>query len=210
MINTPKYYLTTKWKKRDGFSFEQPVDYCNDTKLTFEIIGNFENIFPINFSDAVKESSAFNNTLINSQYDSKLWKNDKIKDSAFNKIHDFELSGKQGTGSSVTSLFPFEIFMLNDGFEMMSFCELNAINPGLTIISEKVDNNILYNPKGVLYSRVYTKKDYNIKLCFGIDNRSIFYFKTNKNYSKEFQVDNDINNYEKAINGLLKPIKFVF
>jgi len=202
----PKIYIETRWEKRDGFSFLQPVEYCNNIKFT---ISNFEKIFNVPFSVVKKESDMYKNTIEDSNYNSKLWKNTDIKNKAFSKIYDFNISGKSGSISSTTPLFPFEIYMINDGFEIISFCELNAINPGLTIIADTFINNALVNPKGIQYRRSYKKDDNFIHLGFGIEinERKVnFYFKTSKSVFT-FQVDNNFNNYEKAINGKLKPLE---
>lgn len=210
-IKEPKVYIKHAWEKRKGFRYEQPIDYCNGIRLTFETIRDFENIFKTPFSIAQKESRSYNNALKESKYDSEFWKNEEAKNKAFSKIYEFNLSGKSKTGSSTTPLFPFEIYMMNDGFEMVSFCEMNAINPGFSIVAEKQKGNRLIKPKFVKYNRCYKKEDYFICLAFGIEinkRKTNFYFKTNKsNYT--FQVDNDINNYRKAINGKLQPLELI-
>jgi len=209
MIKEPKIYIKHSWEKREGFRYEQPVDKCNGVRLTFETIGNFESIFGEPFAKVQKESNAYNNALNESKFKSDLWKNDKARNSAFKKIYDFNISGKSGTGSSTTPLFPFEIYMMNDGFEMLSFCELNAINSGVSIIAEKQDGLTFINPKGFKYSRCYKKEDYFIYVAFGIEinkTKTNFYFQTNKSHFT-FQVDNDFSNYERAIKGHLKPLE---
>ena len=106
--------------------------------------------------------------------------------------------------SSTTPLLPFEIFLLNDGFEMVSFSEMNAINPGVNLVTNKNDNII-----GLKYSRCYRKDDYFIILAFGIEinkKKTNFYFMTNKHPYAEFQVDNNLDNFDDAINGKLKPL----
>ncbi len=98
--------------------------------------------------------------------------------------------------------------MMNDGFEMVSFCELNAINTGLVIVCKSVQGDILNNPVGSYNNRCYVKGDNKICLMFGIEKDGVktkFYFTTSKS-RHHFQLDNDINNYSKAINGELKPL----
>lgn len=182
----PTVYIETKWENR-GSRYPQPIKYCNGKELTCEVIKNFEIIFNKEFGIASSESRAYNTALSYSKYDSELWKNDRARDNAFEKIYNFNLQGKGGTSGSVTPLLPFEIFLMNDGFEMKSFCELNALMP--------------------MY-RTYVKGDVKINIAFGIiiDGRQTnFYFKTSKHPS-EFQVDNNPENYTKAINGKLKPL----
>ena len=190
-IQEPKVYIKHAWEKREGYKYEQPVEYCNGIKLTFETIIDFENIFKTPFSVAEKESRSYNNALDKSKYYSKFWKNDEAKNKAFSKIYDFNLSGKSGTGSSTTPLFPFEIYMMNDGFEMISFCEMNAINPGLNLFvykksKKKIGDQYVYKGKEV-FSRCYKKNDLIVSLAFGItigDKKTNFYFVTN---SKEIE-----------------------
>lgn len=208
MIKEPEIYIKHCLEKREGFRYKQPVYYCNGKRLTFETIGDFKNIFGVPFAKVQKESNAYNNALDESKYKSEFWTNDEAKNKAFSKIYDFNLSGKSGTGSSTTPLLPFEIYMMNDGFNMVSFCELNAINPGVSIIAEKQDGLTFINPKGLKYSRCYKKDDYFIYIAFGIEinkQKTNFYFKTNKS-GYTFQVDNDLSNYKKAIEGKLKPL----
>ncbi len=210
-IQEPKVYIKQAWEKQEGYRYEQPVDYCNGIRLTYEVIRDFEKIFKTPFSVAQKESRAYNSALDESKYYSDFWKNNEAKNKAFSKIYEFNLSGKSGTGSSTTPLFPFEIYMMNDDFEMVSFCEMNAINPAFSIVAEKQKGDILINPKGVKYSRCYQKDDYFICIAFGIEinkRKTNFYFITNKS-KYIFQVDNDINNYQKAINGKLQPLELI-
>ena len=133
-----------------------------------------------------------------------MWKNNVAKQQAFDKVYEFNKSGKSGSMSSTTPLLPFEIFLLNDGFEMVSFSEMNAINPGVNLVTNKNDNII-----GLKYSRCYRKDDYFIILAFGIEinkKKTNFYFMTNKHPYAEFQVDNNLDNFDDAINGKLKPL----
>ena len=98
---------------------------------------------------------------------------------------------------------------MNDGFEMISFCELNAIDPGVIIVADGFVNDCFINPKGLQYKRCYIKEGYFIYLAFGIEinnKKTNFYFQTNKSH-KFFQVDNDYVNYLKSINGELTPLE---
>lgn len=186
-IKQPDVYVYTKWEKKKGNRYEQPIKYCNNTELTVDKIKNFKDVFGIEYSDALKESSAYNNTLKDCSYHSEFWNNDKAKEKAFNKIYEFNISGKSGTGTSTTPLLPFEIFMLNDGFEMISFKELNA-----------------YHPMG----RDYKKKDLAVYLGFGIQTSKVkanFYFQTSRQKGI-YQVDNSVENYKKAINEELESL----
>ncbi len=201
----PKTYIKRSYEHREGFEYKQPVEYCNDVRLTFDVIKDFKNIFGVSLSQAVKESSSYNRALESCKYDSELW-NEKQRDKALLKIHN-SISNSNCL-SSITPLFPFEIYMMNDGFEMISFCGLNAIDPGFSIVAKsQIGDNIL-NPQGIKYGRCYKKDNHFISLGFGIEINDIktnFYFNISKSNSY-FQVDNNINNYHKAINGNLKSL----
>lgn len=204
MTGKPKLLIETRWEKRKGFKFLQPTKYCGETELTFDVISNFKEIFGEEYSKVSKDSFCYENTLNDINYNSDLWKNNVAKQQAFDKVYEFNKSGKSGTGSSTTPLLPFEIFLLNDGFEMVSFSEMNAINPGVSLVYNKDINNI-----GLKYSRCYKKDDYFIILAFGIEinkKKTNFYFMTNKHPYAEFQVDNNLDNFDDAINGKLRPL----
>lgn len=207
-MDIPKTYIETRWEHREGFYYEHPFDYCNGVKLTFEILSDFENVFGVPFSKAQRESYAYNSALKESMYDSSIWKNNESREKAFEKIYHFNISGKSATGSSTTPLFPFEIYMMDDGFEMISFCELNSINPGISIVADKQVYCAYINPRGIRYSRCYKKGEMFVYIAFGIEiggKKTNFYFGTDIN-NDIFQVNNDIANYEKAINGKLKSL----
>ena len=215
----PKVYIKHAWEQREGFRYEQPVEYCNGIRLTSKIMKSFEEIFGTPFGVAQRESRAYNNALKECLFDSHLWKNSEVRFKVFNKIYEFNLSGKSGSGSTTTPLFPFEIYMMNDGFEMVRFSELNAINPGLKMHStgfEKIGDYEYHSVRIFTPERFYEKGKKLISLKFGFDKRVNFYFtihtKENPNslfgifWDKAFQVDNDINNYQLAIEGKLKSI----
>jgi hypothetical protein len=201
-MQPPKYYIKTYYEPRQGFQFEQPVQRLNGKSYYEYSENSYERE---NWGFFLKESYQYNSALDYSQFNSSLWLNETIKIDAFNKIYDFINKGKSGNGSSITALFPFEIFLLNDGFKMVNFCELNAINPGVSIVAEKQNGDEIINPKGIKYTRSYLKNDNFIYLAFGIEfnkKKTNFYFQTSKS-NHFFQVDNSIENYSNAINGKL-------
>jgi len=80
------------------------------------------------------------------------------------------------------------IFLMSDGFELINFCELNAIDP--------------------IY-RVYKKNDCIIYIGCGIlldSKRFVQFYFTINNKRKIYQVDNKKENYSDAINGKLKDL----
>ena len=204
-MNTPKHYIRTFQENRAGFQYPQPVERLNGKSYYEYSEDSFERE---NWGLIAKESYNYNSALDFSMFNSELWTNEKAKIKAFEKIYQFIKDGKSGSGSSITALFPFEIFLMNDGFEMVSFCELNAMNPGLKFIADSMVGDEIINPKGIFQNRCYLKDDNFIYLAFGITvegKKTNFYFKTSKS-NHYFQVDNNIENYKKAISGALKPL----
>lgn len=204
----PEIFISKKQEYREGFRYKQFTEYCNGIKLTYDVVRDFEKIFNKPYREVAIESYAYNNTLDDSMFYSHFWKDENAKEKAFEKIYDFNIKGKSGTGSSTTPLFPFEIYLMNDGFEMGSFSELTALNPGTSLICDKYEGDKVYGPIGILYTRWYQKKDLMIYIGFGIRIGGVqtnFYFGSNQSNSV-FQIDNNIENYNKAINLELKDL----
>jgi len=205
-MKQPEYYIETFYEKRDGFRFEQPVQRLKGKTYYDYPESSYERE---NWGILRIESSKYNEAIFCSQYNSELWKRKSQRNKAFLKIYEFIKKGKSGSGSSITPLFPFEIYLMNDGFKMVSFCELNAINTGVQIVAEKCIGDEIIGVKGLKYSRCYLKEDNFIYLAFGIvfyDIKTNFYFETSKS-NFTFQVDNNIENYHNAINGKLRPLQ---
>ena len=208
----PNPYMVFGYEHVNGHRFKEPVDIING-KTYYDF--NKNSYEKKHWGSIYRESYSYNAALKHSKFDSELWENKSIRNKAFNEIYDFIKNGGSGDSSSITSLFPFEIYMLNDGFEMVSFCELNAINPGVSLVAESRNGDSVKNPKGFIYKRLYKKNNLYIYLAFGyseMDNegnvitKCNFYFKTSKS-EWSYQVDNDINNYKKSINGQLTPLE---
>lgn len=204
-MNTPVPYMQTFYEPREGFKFEQPVQRINGMSYYQYPENSFERQ---NWGFIYYESKKYNDTLEYSRFNSELWKNNEIKKEAFNKIYEFVKNGRSKSGSSITPLFNFEIFLMNDGFKMSSFSELNAINPAITILCEKVNGDELINVLGFKKTRTYIKGKKEISLCFGLECFGVktnFYFEIS-NSNDAFQVDNDFKNYKKAVKGLLPSL----
>lgn len=204
-MKTPDYMMKTFWEKKDGYRYEQPVHRLN---------GKIRDEYPQdsyeykNWGKIYWDSKAYNDSLDYCNFDSYMWQNKLAKLRAFEKIYNFVKSGASGQGSAVTQLLPFEIFLMNDGFEMINFCELNAINPGVSIVGEQVNEFKYKNITGLYYGRSYIKDDNFIYIAFGLktEDRLInFYFKTSKS-KHYFQVENSIEKYHDSISGKLKPV----
>ena len=201
-MTCPKYYIQIFQEKVEGMQYEQPIERMNGKTYWEFSPDSFERQ---NWGSIYWDSRKYNDSLDYCQFNSELWTNENAKIQAFNKIYDFIKKGKSGSGSSVTQMFPFEIFMMNDGFTMDNFCELNAINSGIHIVCDKMIGDKIVNPKGIKYSRTYLKKDNFIYLAFGLETNKVntnFYFQTSKSHHY-FQVNNSIDKYLDAINGKL-------
>lgn len=198
-MTPPKDYIQTFQEKVDGMQYEQPIERLNGKTFWEFAPDSFERK---NWGAIYWDSKKYNDALDYSQFNSDLWTNETAKKQAFNKIYDFIKNGKK---SSITQLFPFEIFMMNDGFAIDSFSELNAINTGVQIIGDKTIGDQISNPKSVECSRCYSKGDNSIYLAFGIEINNVktnFYFQTS-NSPHYFQVNNSIDKYLDAVNGKL-------
>lgn len=189
MKHRPRNYIHTRWENNN------PIYYCNDIKLTSEVIKNFKQIFNSSYTTASNESYIYLKALRACNYNSELWENKKSKDESFEIIYNFIKDNR--ISSSITPLLPFEIFMLNDNFKMVNFIELNAFHPGITL-----------TPANTIYDRSYLKGDNFIYIAFGLQrgNRNVnFYFKTSKS-EELFEVNNNIKDYKQAIKGKLNYI----
>jgi len=177
-MKSPQHLITTSFEPREGYQFNQPVERLNG-KSYFEY--DEDSYERKNWGVIRNQSRLYNAALDYSLFHSDLWTNEQAKEKAFDVI--YEYISKRSSASAVTPLFPFEIYMLNDGFELTSFCELNATQ---------------------CTARCYYKDGVQVYLGFGFENTN-FYFKTS-NSSEYFQVDNTKENYTKAIEGKLNPI----
>lgn len=120
-------------------------------------------------------------------FDSDLWKNEKTRSVAFEVIFDFCLKGKSRIGSPITQLLPFEIELLNRGFKIVSFCELNALCPMYRTYVK--DGKEIIIGFGVQILNQYHSVKRNVNFYFHVDNMVNFY-----------QVPHDLSKVEDAIN----------
>lgn len=199
----PEYYIKTSWEPIDGYNFPQPIERLNGKSYYEYPEDSYERN---NWGKIYWDSRSYNDALDSVLFDSDFWRDSEAKLQAFNIVYSFIKSGKSGQHSSITRMFPFEIELMNNGFKMMSFCELNAINTGLKIIADKVIGNEVINPRGVSYDRWYKRgEDEKVYLGFGCDNAN-FYFELSKYPGDYFQVENNLSKFNDAINGKLKKL----
>lgn len=199
----PRYYIKTFWEYRDGYTYPQPVERLNGKSYYEWSEDSFERL---NWGKIYKESYNYNQALDSILYNSEFWRDEKAKQKALETVLKFINKGKSGTGSSITPLFPFEIELLNNGFKMMSFCELNALIPSLTIVAEKINGDEIVNPKGIRYNRWYRRgEDEDVYIGFGFGDTN-FYFELSRFPGEVYQVNNDLTMFKEAINGQLENI----
>ena len=102
-------------------------------------------------------------------------------------ILNYFAQGGSGKGCCVTPLFKFETDLINEGFEMFHYVELNALTPS---------------------SRCYRKGTLEVYVCFGLitGGRKVnFYFETNQApYCYELNIKE--NTVENLLTNNLKPI----
>jgi hypothetical protein len=169
----------------NGFQFKQRIERFNGKQYhecdrnSYEISNWVKANKETKIKELAKQIVLYN--------DLTMWENEIQKENAFSFVYEF-ISNKIKIGGSITNMLPFEIFLMSDGFELINFCELNAIDP--------------------IY-RVYKKNDCIIYIGCGIllDSKRFvqFYFIIN-NKRKIYQVDNKKENYSDAINGKLKDL----
>ena len=198
-MEKPKYYIQTFYEPREGFYYDQPVKRLNGKSYYEYPEDSYERE---NWGFIYWDSKKYNDALQFSRFNDSLWKNKKVKIKAFEKIYDFIKNHKSGTGSAITALHNFEIYLMNDGFEMLSFSECNALNPSFVPICKKIIGDELVDLKGFKFTRSYTKDNIIINIAFGLNNTN-FYFTLDNN---SYQVSNDKKDYKKAIKGKLKKL----
>jgi hypothetical protein len=205
----PDFYIETKYEKNVINSkglvvehyFPQPVEYCNG-KTYFQYPENsYERK---SWAENYWKSYRFDEAITASNFNSNKWRSEEAKNKAFEIIYQFCLNGKSGNFSSITPLMPFEIELMNNGYQMIGFCELNALSPSFSIVAEKVVEDKIINPSGFIYRRAYRKESKIIGIGFG--KKTNFYFQIMGNI-KRFQVPIDMELFDKAVNGELKPIE---
>jgi hypothetical protein len=178
------YNFTYTYEHRDGFKYKQPTQRVNGKKYFDYPEGSIEREI---WSSLYWEWHSDNYAKKSCCYDSEKWADIKARDEAYKIIKEFIANRGSGTAASITPLMPFEIYLMNDGWKMDRFIELCAQHP---------------------MSRIYKKEDKTIFVRFGIiinDRRTNFYWESNF-LTGVYQVDNNIEMYEKAIRGELKDL----
>jgi hypothetical protein len=136
-------------------------------------------------------------------YDSPAWVSQEKKDSVFLAIWEYYKNRHPGDGSC-TAILLFEIYLMNNGFEIKSYCPMNTYKPGLTIICGKQDIDSISDIKGIFYGRWYLKGEIGISLS--LVNQNLGFCFTILPSNKTFQISNDYRDYHDAISGKLKQV----
>lgn len=192
----PKEYIEIKFEKVDGFYYPQPIEYCNGIKYN-----NATKELKNRWGDLYWESKWYNECINISRYNDNIWKNQTVKDRAF----DIVFKNKSNKDGVYVVLKDFEIYLMNKGYNMISFDKMCAQTPCFSILCERVDGNNIINPKGFSYSRFYTHPDSNISIFFGFGIKTEqlkfnFYFVHSNKSSLHYQVPIKHEDFEKAEN----------
>jgi len=176
-----KYYIETTFETRLGYRYPQPVDRLNGKKWNNYAPESFEYK---NWAEIKKHSREYDHAKVVSNYDSEYWENDLVKEKTLNSIHDFILNESKEIHGAETQLLPFEIFLLNDGFEIYNFGHLNAYNP----------------------TRGYRKGRNYVCMILGYTPKFRFCLNTQKIHYVDFHLSNKQEDYQDAINGRLNRV----
>ena len=207
----PKYYVETRFEKTVKYPsrtveyhFNQPVEYCNG-KSYWDYPE--DDTVRQNFHNYKWESQWYNECLTISRYTEGIWASDDIRDKAFEKIF---TTKSDGDGVFVP-LKDFEIYLLNLGYEMISFDKMCSQTPGFNILCDKMDGNRLYGARGVYYTRVYRKNNKYLCFAFGVKYGKLpmcnFYFTNSERSDDTFQVPTDKNIFQLAEKGLIQSLQ---
>ncbi len=176
-------YPRIAYKHINNYSrFPSPYLFCNDVELTKDMVESFEDTYGVGFSDCLNKNRIYNKALnaINA---------DNIIDykQTLSFVLGYFTNGGSGKGCSVTPLFKFETDLINAGFEMFQYVELNALTPS---------------------SRCYRNGALQVYVSFGlvVDGRKInFYFETNQT-NQSYEMNIKQNTVENLLTNNLKPI----
>jgi len=143
----PKYYIETRFEKIEKFSltdireyyFSQPVKYCNDICYWDYAEDSYE---ISNWGYLESESYLYNSILKICRYDDNYWMATEIKDTAFEIIFNSDAIKEKIYRGSCTELKMFEIYLLNNGYEISYFGMLNAFCPNRSYEHKKTGKKI--------------------------------------------------------------------
>jgi len=140
------------------------------------------------------ESTRYNNVLKWCKYDSLEWSSQEVKDKAFETIYTTVFEGD----GVVVPLQGFEIYLMNNGWEMMCFDKMCAQSPAICAIAARIEGNKAFGPMYMRYSRFYTKEDKTLYFGFGLKNEYLnynFYYTDKK---RNYQVPIKSKDYKNA------------
>lgn len=167
----PTNYIETRFEKIDGFCHLQPVEYCNGVSYN-DSPQHIKDKWGTYYWDCYKYNSVLNLM----KFDDECWNNMETKEKVFDTVLSYLLKDK--TMRSVTPLFGFEVYLLNEGFTLVDFGKLHA-----------------HEPKG----RTFEKGNENIQTSFGY-NGVKFYFSKAFEYSEYYRIPFKRDEYIKARN----------
>lgn len=198
----PKYLIETRYEPREKFQFDQPYSYCNNIRYDSYLEDSYERQ---NWGELKWKNVHYSNSIRVCRYYSSLWTNYTARDNALETIYNFITTTKNV--SSITELFGFEIYLMNNGYTMKSFDPLNAINPSFTLIFKDAkllssDGTIAMYSVPEWLGRWYSKKDKAIAIAFGHGSVN-FYFRLLHVSCNNYQVPINPDQFDMAIEGQL-------
>lgn len=208
----PKYYIETRFEKVIKFPkitreyrYTQPVEYCNGKTYWEYDEDSYERQ---NWGRLYWQSKWFNNCLDICRYGDKIWQSKEAMDKAFEVIFTTKSSGD----GVYTPMKDFEIYLMNKGYDMISFDKMCAQSPCFGIYGDRQEGDKIYNPKGVAYSRFYTNKETgkSIFFGFGIESDKLkfnFYFVHSDAMNLHYQVPVNYEDFEAAEKMQLKSFE---
>ena len=182
----PEYYMECFWEHREGYQYKQPVDRINGKRKSEWPIDSYEYE---NWANIFWENLYYHSIIKTCRYNDDIWDVDK-RDEAFKIIWRDVKADK--SASPPTPIQNMEIWLMNDGYEMVKFDMMNALKPGLNLHIDCESR-----PLGISISRFYVKGNSKVYFGFGttINERKVnFYF--NKN-GKDIQVEHTREFYDK-------------
>lgn len=196
----PPYSVDLIKSSIKGYPFKQNIEVINGKSYFEYSESSYERM---HWGELSQKSKEYREALYLMSENSHYWKDEVLKDDTFDII--FHFLKKKKTFDSITKMFPFEIWLINNGFKMIGFDGLNAHNPCFSLCADKIVDDAFTNPSGVKYSREYHNGEKTISICFGYGATN-FYFTIDRDFHKNYQVPINENDFLKGINGKLNEL----
>jgi len=202
----PEFYYHVRFKVIDLWNRTPDTfindDFLSDPKL---IDGKWVNVGVHQYDGYVwqnlgkikNESLWYTKCLDITRYYDKIWTDLEKRDYAFTLIFNNE---PQGDGVCVP-LKDFEIYLLHNGYTIISYDKMNAFTPGFSIFGSSKIGNAVQNACGVGYSRYYKKGTKTLYFAFGFqcgETKIQFYYRCSENTNFTYQTPFRKEDFEAA------------